>query len=218
MMKKIIYNVTSGKVKVEETENTTPYLIYKECNNSIVLEVVVPQNKERHVLESLKGNLPDDVLMALGIAAEGEDLTELCAELRSLGYPCQVTIEENGDYCEILEAQLEKSSKSGGSEEMVKIVYEKGSLRIKRTRAESPYFLYEEEGNDTRVEVVIEKSKLDKVYELGSSPKALFSLVFPECSVNLENPPEVLRCLEDIGEYSAQVTRSEGFYQLYVER
>jgi hypothetical protein len=92
-MKRLIYDASTGKLSLSNTPEE-PKLVYKECNSGISLELVFEERYLEDVMEAIKGSLPDDVLAALGIPASGEDLSEVCDELKSQGYECRVTVEE----------------------------------------------------------------------------------------------------------------------------
>ncbi|ALU12512.1 hypothetical protein EYM_04700 [Ignicoccus islandicus DSM 13165] len=105
-MKEILYDTYQQKPVVRNAKSR-PHLVYRECESGLELKVVVRDEDVEKVLDALKGNLPDEVLNALGIEATGEDLEELCSELMSLGYSCILeSFEENGEYCERLEVDL----------------------------------------------------------------------------------------------------------------
>ncbi|UXD22486.1 hypothetical protein IPA_05400 [Ignicoccus pacificus DSM 13166] len=215
-MKEIFYNVTSGTLKIREVD-TRPKLVYKECNNEITLNVIVPEEKAEDVLEAIKGSLPDDVLAALGVPATGEDLTEICEELKSQGYDCKVNIEEGEDYCETLEVDLQKGSVKE-QRKLIKVVLEGQSIRSKPARSESKYLLYEREGDNWRAEAVIEYEDLEKIFNVEDRLTALVDLLLPGLGTSLEEPVKILEYLEKrFKSYAFQVTRDEDYYYLYIE-
>ncbi len=213
MLKKIIYDLKD--VKIVDADDSEPKVVYKECNSGITIEVIVDEKRVDDVIDALKGNLPDDVLMALGIPASGEDLEEICEELKSLGYECSVKSEEtDGEYCETFETILEKRRKTS---KMIKIVIENGILRTYPAKGESRYLHYTKTPEKRTLEAVIEKEQFEDLYGEEDKEKALVRMVLGE-EVNLDEPVDVLRYLEEkVGDYLLEVERAENYYRLYVE-
>ena len=154
-MKEIVYDTYSQTPSVKETR-ANPYLIYRECEGGLSIRVVVKDEDVEKVLRALKGSLPDDVLNALGIDVSGEDLEELCEELRALGYECIIRrFESDGEYCEELEADLIPQGKyvtvyvrgrrveaeeSRETFKFLEMVVERGSVVSLRTTVEEEEF------------------------------------------------------------------------------
>ena len=215
-MKEITYIVNTGSLRIRNS-NEEPKLIYKECNNGILLKLIVAESKLEDVLEAIKGSLPDDVLAALGIMASGEDLGEISQELRKQGYKCEVKREElENDYCETLEVDLSREREKKSN--LIKVIIEGESIRTKPYKGESKYLLYEREGNGWRAEAAIEYSELEKLYNVDDRLVALVDLLMPGLGTCVEEPERVLRYLrEKVGSYAFQTVRDEDYYHLYVE-
>ncbi len=212
-MKEIIYDTYSQKPVVRDYEGE-PKLEYRECESGLSLRVVVRDEDAEKVLEALKGSLPDDVLNALGIEATGEDLEELCEELRGLGYQCSIkSFEREGEYCEEIEIELTQREKY--------VVVSVSGKRVKREKSKETVKFLEltVEGREVvRLRASLEEESFREVKASKEPIREVLKLYGIEIDPgNFDFSEFVSRVDNEYSSYYLETEREGESYEIYLE-